>query len=388
MSENAYPLCKFLAGIGLEKYSSWFEEATRFDNAEDVARYLSDAEILQLPRGTDVSEAPQDLDMETILVAIKALRKKLGLPEEGPSELLKEGWAAEEVEAMKKIGPGPWRKLRILGSGSSAATLRSSQDVDDLCVWETSCSPALRIPINYAKATPFENEHFRGKMIILHKVPEGYDPIEGPAGEYISSKRRRWELRMQGQFKTKPTAKAGFGGEMDHDVEMIYWSTRWLIEMVLAMWRSLSTWGLDYSLGDGQRSFCLWPLRSSHLLVATPPGEEPPDIEDFSTVIKGMSKKKMSAIEFDCESTYTVIEYSMYFDVLSWQLMNMPGMYDISLKNFIGDSTFNMVILDSAEDDDQKRHYFMRLRVEPGFSNSTFSGQADDEESFQSADES
>ena len=49
------------------------------------------------------------------------------------------------------------------------------------------------------------NDHFVGRLVMMHRQTKDAAPT--PYEDYFAGKTRRWELRLQGRFRRKPTGK-------------------------------------------------------------------------------------------------------------------------------------------------------------------------------------
>eukprot|EP00913_Durusdinium_trenchii_P031648 g29637.t1 len=71
-------------------------------------------------------------------------------------------------------------------------------------------SPATPLALN-TMGDRIENEYFRGQMLMMHRTTEQNTAPTTPYAQYFAKKTRRWELRLQGQFRRSPGGKLYMG---------------------------------------------------------------------------------------------------------------------------------------------------------------------------------
>jgi hypothetical protein len=227
---------------------------------------------------------------------------------------------------------------------------------------ESSADPILqtnRLSVNSGIPLEFENEFFKGRIVILHRVPEDY---KGPYRyrEFFAQRKRRWELRWQGVFKKPISSPIVFGAEiLSSRIPKRNFASRALLSLLLKFSGSLArNRGADLytnivddvSAGDCSVRYFHFPVHSSDLILSTQAGEVPPDISEAaqlqSTPIHADSKSVFkNCVDIDISCVYTFVFYSMYADFVSWDVCNVPlGINGMSLNRLVGNQPISVVM--------------------------------------------
>lgn len=243
---------------------------------------------------------------------------------------------------------------------------------------------------NTSESYPYENEYVYGKMIVFHPPTKG-DPGDCWCADYFKGKKRRWELRLQLQFKRPPAADTEmyFGVELDEYVPMNAAVKRLQSVAVAAAQTALGSvyqsCGDDPSntTGELERPSIVLPLWAFDQFIVTPEGQEPPKLTDPN--FPQMGQKRYKRIKdfcqeldevrrnFDTVSTYTFSTWgvSRFLDVMDWQMLGIPMVTPLEFNKFCGRPPVGCVLYSmspSANDKDgrhlqSRKHYYFRANV-------------------------
>jgi len=108
---------------------------------------------------------------------------------------------------------------------------------------------------------------------------------------------------------------------------------------------------IHYSFGDSSNneySHIVFPLKNIDRLVITKEGETPPKLgsvihETEDSIAKRKSLREHEFREWNVTDTYTMSFNTMYVDLPTWQIVNVPIMKDMDLRTFWGESQLRMV---------------------------------------------
>lgn len=242
------------------------------------------------------------------------------------------------------------------GIDDRAAIFLSESALTDLSI--DPLSQQCRMDVNGESAFEFENEFFSGSVIVLHRAPDDY---KGPYRykNFFSGKKRRWELRWQGKFKTPLTAPVVFGAEIlaskapRHSfASRAFLSLLFKFSASLARNRGADLYTNMVSDKDSELNikYFHFPIHTSDLILGTPEGETPPSIASDSAlsateVHTDCRSHFKSFTDVDTSKTYTFVFYSMYADFVSWDVCNVPiGLNGMSLNRLVGNQPISVVM--------------------------------------------
>lgn len=120
---------------------------------------------------------------------------------------------------------------------------------------------------------------------------------------------------------------------------------------------------IHYSFGDedgDELAHIVVPAyRFFERLVVTKPGETPPTMgENFNEPPESVKarKKSNSVGEWETENTYSMSFYSMYLDLPTWSVVNIPMSNDMPLSTFWGKSSLTICFYDRVAPESVKKH--------------------------------
>lgn len=97
------------------------------------------------------------------------------------------------------------------------------------------------------------------------------------------------------------------------------------------------------------------------LVIATPPGEKPPNLDSELHESEASIKKRRKGLQIDwnVEHTYTFALWSAYCDFLQWKVLNLPGIRPFSLGSVIGPQpiVLSLYELPDNKENNGKNHY-------------------------------
>eukprot|EP00397_Hematodinium_sp_SG-2012_P001578 GEMP01001582.1.p1 GENE.GEMP01001582.1~~GEMP01001582.1.p1 ORF type:complete len:1140 (+),score=163.01 GEMP01001582.1:193-3612(+) len=221
-------------------------------------------------------------------------------------------------------------------------------------------SSDTEIPVNSATATCISNEFFDGSVMLMH-VPSTHNP-EACKAEFrhqdrFEGKKRRWELQLQGSFKeayfipdieydpkAQPPGGPGniyFGAEVEGQLSygLVMGSVIRLCVGILRTFNGKSKYrmALNYAGVDGidERPHIMYPLPYlPNKVFWTPKGEDPPVLGG-----KALSETPSMVAEdivISRDQVYTFVFYTMYFNLVEWQVNSVPGLRDMAMEKFVG----------------------------------------------------
>jgi len=245
---------------------------------------------------------------------------------------------------------------------------------------------AKQIPCNAQEAIPLDNEYFSGRVCLIYRPVQGLDRGH-PYYDHFSTRKRNWEFRLQGKFKTVPKGELYVGAVLrDFDYNQSV-ATSSKIAMNTAMslikyqYKMHFAWGArckeavkpNAELGCAVSDFTVFDQ-----IIVTPSGRPVPTLsEDLDEVsdAHGMSlmRRDIGLSEYsrmcqdvvksiNTEDTYTFRLWglSQLLDVLGWQLKIGAR---VSLEHFMKDFPVHLCMYDvDADDGREVRHLESRKR--------------------------
>jgi hypothetical protein len=207
--------------------------------------------------------------------------------------------------------------------------------------------PAKRVRVNAAAATPVENEHFVGHVMVLHRPIDEASASSDPWAWYFSGKTRVWEIRIQGRFKTAPRGTVYAGSifeEFNYAVQparaakILMGIGRRLIDKVLGLGMHIS-WGARQgpaTEADAPLAAMVAPLVGFDQIVRTSAGEEPPALQT-DICAHGVRRNAMGSTaewrtrvaeltaELGTQDTFTFCSWgcSRFVNLLDWRYTGM-----------------------------------------------------------------
>ncbi|KNC74698.1 hypothetical protein SARC_12761 [Sphaeroforma arctica JP610] len=212
-----------------------------------------------------------------------------------------------------------------------------------------------------------ENEHCAGKAILKLKTeqPSKYEP-------YFAGKKRQFEIQIQGKFKNVgENDRVYIGIETDSEVKLNF-LTRTFSKVILKLIHA-TTANVNATLGDRESAAQMtMPLHSTvDKLAVTRPNEQTPEmgVAEFQDDVSIAKCDRPKCFTYNTEDTYSFSQHGMYVNLVSWKLVNLPGLPDISLNKFLGESKLYYVCYILPENHTGKhlskdKNYLFRFELE------------------------
>lgn len=228
-------------------------------------------------------------------------------------------------------------------------------------------------PLNSREVVPVETDLFVGRMLMILRP---IDPEDDPYwnDRIFSKRKRRIVLQLQGKFKRAPIGTVYAGGEISEQMRLGL-VAKGICGILLKLVKSFAP-DTHYSFGDNgakEKPHIVIPAWSFFdRLVVTKPGEEPPELgQDFFEPEESVVARKnlKSRAQWNTDDTYSMSFYSMYMDLVKWQIVQLPVTSDIDLKTFWGNSFLRIVLYENNTPMRDARHlqkdntYFFVIEV-------------------------
>ena len=214
---------------------------------------------------------------------------------------------------------------------------------------------AKRLEVNSETAFEFENDLFVGRVVILHRPPaDSVYPCNNR--EFFATRKRRWELRWQGQFKTPPVSGIEFGVEiLQAHSPRLNFASRAFFSVLVKFARSLArNRGSDvytnHSDEDCVTKYFRFPIHNCDMILSTPLGSAPPEIVLPTPLLPYGEHVQCNDMfktndHISISPIYTFVFYSMYLDFCSWDVHNVPfGLNGMSINRIVGNQPFSVVM--------------------------------------------
>eukprot|EP01134_Creolimax_fragrantissima_P000236 CFRG0236T1 len=244
-----------------------------------------------------------------------------------------------DTVSLRVNSPEPYLKKLTTTLGSSRVEDASTIEFSD--AQQEILPLRVKDPKNsvfYANTPePFEvdNEHCEGRAIL--KVKTTKDSMYAP---YFSNKKRQYEIMIEGTIKSvNPDDNVYIGIESNKEVRLNFF-TRAFAKGILKLIHS-STANVHATLGDKQEVCQMtMPLHTTvDSFIVTPEGGTPPPlgVEGFDPELSTPKNHRPKTFSYSPTETYSFTMHGMYVDLVSWKIVNLPGLPDISLNKFLGD---------------------------------------------------
>eukprot|EP00929_Paragymnodinium_shiwhaense_P017007 TRINITY_DN12585_c0_g1_i8.p1 TRINITY_DN12585_c0_g1~~TRINITY_DN12585_c0_g1_i8.p1 ORF type:complete len:361 (+),score=50.05 TRINITY_DN12585_c0_g1_i8:139-1221(+) len=182
-----------------------------------------------------------------------------------------------------------------------------------------------------------DNDDFEGHVIIIVKPDDRGDYRYA---SYFEGKKRRIELQVQGRFKRPPTEMPMIRVSPKPLLKMsLNLVTRSACGIILAVLRRvLGADSFSHSFGSADEPpHMTFPFSVMCSIHCTPEGEKPPALaSDVLRRLKSTDADWAKALPLDTRTTYTFTWYSMYLDIVTWEVVSVPGLRSFSLSSFWG----------------------------------------------------
>ena len=244
---------------------------------------------------------------------------------------------------------------RLFNVVDERAAVFLNADISSIAIQEPD-KLGSRLCVNADIPLEFENDHFKGRVVIIHREPSE-STNHYRYRELLSARKRRWELRWQGKFKQSLPKSVLFGAEIQSShAPKINIASRTFLSILLRFSKVLArSRGSDLFtnvLKDelGETKYFYFPIHTSDMILSTPEGEAPPDIASVSPLCPEGQNKQCNADfkdlrSIDITKTYTFVFYSMYVDFVTWDVQNVPiGLNGMSLNRLVGNQPISVTM--------------------------------------------
>jgi len=266
-----------------------------------------------------------------------------------------------------------WRKyLKKEGNDGSFVVMPLVKDEIDLAQLKSKLPkfPSLSVsvlqqnnqfqdfPLNSPVGIPVETDLFVGKctFVLRPNDPKNQDPYYYE--QIFSKKKRRLILQVQGKFKREPKGTLYAGGEISKPLKLGL-VTKGLSSLILKLLKAFCN-DVHYSYGDDvEKAHIVFPALQffSSIIITKPGGTVPSIAEPFvesNASIKARMNNSVKA-DWNTTDTYSLAFQTMYLDLPTWRVVQLPVTRDLDLRTFWGDS-FLALVMYEGESDRKRRH--------------------------------
>lgn len=235
------------------------------------------------------------------------------------------------------------------------------------------------VRVNSPSPVPINGAGFVGWLIFLNR-PDPEPPDGGwPYAEHFAGKSRRFELRLQGRFLVDPGEDVFFGVEIPEAVVLstgLRMTSRWILSLVSVLCAARGV-AYSYSLdleeqADGSvvRPHLAFPACAADAIVATPPGQEPPNL---AAPLRQLGLDEKLRVRLNTRDTFTFAYWSKQADFARWEMCNLPLGWSSSFSSFIGSAPIHLTAYSLKRRDpggplheESRKRLFMRLVLRGG----------------------
>jgi len=213
-------------------------------------------------------------------------------------------------------------------------------------------------PINSRVPIPIETDLFVGEMLLIIRPsnPEKDDPYWN--SKVFKKKKRRIVIQIQGKLKHKPKGVLYAGAEISKQMELGF-VARGMSSILLNLVKKFCK-TVHYSFGDDkddEKPHIVVPAYNIFdRFIVTKENEQLPKLgEPFIESTESISARRNSKDTmsiWNTEDTYSISFYSMYIDIASWSIVNLPLYGDINFHTFWGNSLLRIVMYENRNNDD------------------------------------
>lgn len=223
----------------------------------------------------------------------------------------------------------------------------------------------------WGEAVRFSNDYAEGKVVFLHRPPEGSTtPLENAEILEISGETAAWEMQIQVRFRALPEGNLWCGIELSDGPMQLGMLSRGFARALLKVASGKAHQRgaeLRYALGDegnGAKPHISVPLFEAFRMFRSK--------DEVSLPITHKGKKgtwhwsgsdweevDRSAKDFlDTVHRYTFIFNTGHIDWHEWKVVGIPALKSLDLGLFWGSQACSAVIYDDAGPDGASRHFF------------------------------
>jgi hypothetical protein len=324
--------------------ASWLDSVVSADSSSTIEKgYLNGNSFLEirLPGGGSLFLIPPELVASSCGRQVLALRlcgdtpaaTSGGVHVDVPSDSVAADSTSQIASSSRLLPEIPSLQLKLLNQGGQ--------------------QPSSNFPLNSRIPIPVETDLFKGNIICVVRPS---NPEDDPYWNerIFSKKKRRLVIQIQGQFKYEPKGVVYAGAEVSDPMKLGL-ITRGVSTILLRLVESFNS-NIHYSYGDDkENAHIVGPAFTFfERIIATPPGQTPPLIgEPFEETLESRDYRKASKASgtWNAVDTYSLEFYSMYIDLPTWNLVNLPVSGDIALKTFWGNSLLRICMYENLSSD-------------------------------------
>mmetsp|Transcript_4839 Transcript_4839/g.9479 ORF Transcript_4839/g.9479 Transcript_4839/m.9479 type:complete len:354 (+) Transcript_4839:36-1097(+) len=207
------------------------------------------------------------------------------------------------------------------------------------------------LDFNTSEGIPFENEHFKGKVIFKLRPGELKQLKSSDYISFFRKRDRKFELQVQGCFKKPTQGIVWLGAEVGHcdpsrvteDRMQLSFFRKSMCRLVLSTINLMRGSILHYSFGDSQETpHIMLPLHiAADTFIETDRGQAPPkmgaeSIQEDEKAVK-LRRKQSKIRKFEPGKTYSFSLHNANLDLYNWELAGMPGVRNQNLRDFWSD---------------------------------------------------
>eukprot|EP00746_Dinoflagellata_sp_MGD_P034207 gnl/MRDRNA2_/MRDRNA2_18166_c0_seq1.p1 gnl/MRDRNA2_/MRDRNA2_18166_c0~~gnl/MRDRNA2_/MRDRNA2_18166_c0_seq1.p1 ORF type:complete len:401 (+),score=60.20 gnl/MRDRNA2_/MRDRNA2_18166_c0_seq1:126-1328(+) len=253
------------------------------------------------------------------------------------------------------------KQQRSGNSVSNCAIDDFGADADDPCIeglLDGDVShPQRVVRSNELEPRLWENDTLRGKVIMMHKHPCADEGI-GLNSAHFRGRRRLWEVRVQVQFKRRPSGPLYFGVEASNKMVKPSAWTKYLVDATVKLLRTVAH---DTYLARGdnpavvkgelEKPAFVMPMKAFDQMIVSEPGEEP----DIMGDLQGLGILRADDYNGFCHSiseldlgpgkTYTFCFWciSRFLNATRWEVSSaIPGC-NINFSSLCGPAPVGLV---------------------------------------------
>ena len=232
----------------------------------------------------------------------------------------------------------------LTSAGALGVPIERGPSGIELAVLDDNMRPTSVHPFDTPSPVPIATGCFQGHV---------FARMQSPGDAYFEGCNHNFELQVQGTFRCPDAGALFFGVELPSALKLP------VLKQAIAglMKRFLETWGTDVlvSFGNPESGDCARvsvPLLAGiHRIVPTAAGYPLPVLGQQLQRTVGEAKLKQRpsvGATFLPQTTYTMALYSMFFDLVRWELTNIPGLRRLPLQQLC--PSFRLVVYAATAD--------------------------------------
>lgn len=166
------------------------------------------------------------------------------------------------------------------------------------------------------------------------------------------SRRRLFEVQVQGKFKRQPAGEIFVGAEASAKMELGLFTRS--ISMAAMKLCSTMVTDMHYSFGESmdnpnhQLPHVVGPIfPTMDKIIVTPPGETPPPLgipftEDINYRKERLKYKSIDEAQVKLDHTYSLSVNTSNLNLLDWTMVNIPMVKPMDLRTFFGNASIQL----------------------------------------------